>query len=277
MISFASNGIIYRIAFPDYPVSLFIDHLVLMEGKSEGIEERLFPNNKSEIFLNLGDQLKGQVQSSTDIFHLNRSVISGSRLKYFSFQPGTRLSMAGLRFTLFGLNLLLQIPANHFTDKNFDASDVWGREIEILREKLNDTIDSASKINVMHQWVLEKIPGIFLQDIRKWKWVEQQLLKQEKPVATLLEKTLGYSHKHSLQLIKEKSGLSPKSIQRVSRFDRSLRMINQRNSPDWVDLALDAGYSDQSHFIREFRQFAGYTPANYVIEKPRTYRFYEHI
>lgn len=277
MISFTSNGITFRIAFPDYPANVFVDHFVVMEGTPSGHEERLFPNNKSEIFFNLGDGLTGQAHAASQIFHLTGSVVSGTRHTYFSFQPGARLCMAGFRFTLFGFHLLWGMPAHHFTDHNFDAADVWGKEMEWVREQLHQAADSAGRIRVMHDWVIAKIPEKSFPEVRKWKQVEQQILQRDMPVAHFLEKTLGYSHKHSLQLIKEKCGLTPKAIQKVNRFDRALRILNRRASVDWADLALEAGYSDQSHFIRDFRRFTGYTPAVYLDEKPRIYRLYEQM
>lgn len=277
MLSFISNGITFRITFPAYPISLFVDHFVSMEGTSSGKEERLFPNNKSEIFFNLGDRLSGYTCASSELFHLKGSVVSGTRHTYFSFQPGTRFAMIGLRFTLFGFQLLFGIPAYHFTDQNLDASDVWGKEMDRVYEQLLESEDSAGHLDILYRWIEAKIQGLSFQDVVKWKKVEGLLLQEQISVAHFLEKTLGYSHKHSIRLIKEKSGLTPKIIQNVNRFDRALRMLNHQPSVDWPSLALDAGYADQSHFIREFRRYTGYTPATYLEDKPRSFQFYKQL
>jgi AraC-like DNA-binding protein len=276
--SFLSNNIIFRIAFPEYPVNLFVDHFVLMEGTPAGLDEKLFPNNKAEVFFNLGDDLKGRPHCSDQVFRLTESVLSGVRHTYFSFQPGKYLSMAGIRFTLFGFHHLFGVPAQHFTNQNFDATDVWGREmVERIREQLLETQDAAGRIRVLHNWMFAKIQGVSLQDMLKWKQVEDKLYFQQVPISSFLEKTIGYSHKHALQLIKEKSGLTPKTIQKVGRFNRALRLLNRSQGINWASLALDAGYADQSHFIREFRHFTGYTPAAYLNDKPRIYRLNEQL
>lgn len=53
--------------------------------------------------------------------------------------------------------------------------------------------------------------------------------------------------------------MNPKEYGRIVRFQRSLRMM-QSGSRNYADIAYANGYADQSHFIREFRQFSGLTP-----------------
>jgi len=67
------------------------------------------------------------------------------------------------------------------------------------------------------------------------------------------------SVRHFRRLCLDESGLSPKHLCRVLRFRRAL-LLAQCKTPDWADIAADAGYFDQSHLIREFREFTGETP-----------------
>lgn len=66
------------------------------------------------------------------------------------------------------------------------------------------------------------------------------------------------------RIIKEYVGVSPKwIIQRYRLIEAAERMANGATVP-WADLAADLGYSDQAHFIRDFKRFVGRTPAEYA-------------
>jgi AraC-like DNA-binding protein len=62
---------------------------------------------------------------------------------------------------------------------------------------------------------------------------------------------------------REAVGLTPKLYCRVLRFQRALRQLAEHPRIAWIDTALNAGYSDQAHFNRDFRELAGLTPGQY--------------
>ena len=64
----------------------------------------------------------------------------------------------------------------------------------------------------------------------------------------------------------EHVGLSPKMYSRLVRFDQAVRGIGARGKVPWSQFALAHGYSDQAHFINEFKEFAGVTPAQFESE-----------
>ena len=56
------------------------------------------------------------------------------------------------------------------------------------------------------------------------------------------------------------SGLGPKRLCRVLRFQHTCRLAGAARRPDWPAIALEAGYFDQAHLIRDFHEFTGLTP-----------------
>ena len=75
---------------------------------------------------------------------------------------------------------------------------------------------------------------------------------------------VGWSRKHLAGRVHDAVGVGPRSWRRLIRFQRLTQRLAGAGTPDWATLALDAGYCDQPHMIREFREFAGLTPGGYV-------------
>lgn len=92
---------------------------------------------------------------------------------------------------------------------------------------------------------------------------------RESPDVHAMVAARGYSHRHFIAVFERETGLTPKRFCRVHRFRKLLADAATRPALSWTDLALAHGYSDQSHFNREFRAFAGITPSEYRRAAPR--------
>ena len=55
-------------------------------------------------------------------------------------------------------------------------------------------------------------------------------------------------------------GMTPKRFCRIRRFQRVLQAMEEPGA-NWADAAVQCGYYDQAHLIRDFRRFSGLTPA----------------
>jgi len=75
-----------------------------------------------------------------------------------------------------------------------------------------------------------------------------------------LARELGYSHKHVIHLFRDHVGIPPKLLARIVRFDRLIGSLRRGAPESWSELALTFGYYDQSHLVRDVRQFTGTTP-----------------
>lgn len=59
-------------------------------------------------------------------------------------------------------------------------------------------------------------------------------------------------------------GLTPKQFARIIQFQTSLHQLNSENYDRLIEVGLDSGFADQSHFIRTFKKYTGQSPSYYL-------------
>ncbi|NIK69501.1 helix-turn-helix transcriptional regulator [Paenibacillus sp. BK720] len=74
-----------------------------------------------------------------------------------------------------------------------------------------------------------------------------------------LAEDTGYSERYIRTKFEQSLGISPKLYNRIIRFQRSLSGI-VRSASSLTDVAMEGGYFDQSHFMKEFKSFSQLTP-----------------
>ena len=82
------------------------------------------------------------------------------------------------------------------------------------------------------------------------------------PLKTLQE-SLNLSERGLERKFRSDVGISPKLFSRICRFQAALQQLKKGHFDKLSDIAFENGYADQSHFIRVFREFSGFTPDEY--------------
>ena len=72
---------------------------------------------------------------------------------------------------------------------------------------------------------------------------------------------VGLSHRRLIELFTAEVGVPPKLFGRLQRFQRAVAVVQEAPSVDWAQLAVRCGYYNQSHLIRDFGEFSGFSPA----------------
>lgn len=86
----------------------------------------------------------------------------------------------------------------------------------------------------------------------------------------------GYSQRYITQCFQEETGLKPKKFGEIMRFQSAISALQESTDETLTDIATDLGYYDQSHFIHEFKQYAGITPRQYQAQLKRE-NYHERI
>jgi AraC-like DNA-binding protein len=75
---------------------------------------------------------------------------------------------------------------------------------------------------------------------------------------------LGWSSRRLIEQFREHAGLPPKTVARLHRFGRVLKVLDGARGLNWAAIAGECGYYDQSHLVRDFVQFTGDSPRAYM-------------
>jgi AraC-like DNA-binding protein len=159
-----------------------------------------------------------------------------------------------------GVYSLLGLPMDELSGQTVDLVDVLGAPGRRLGERLRETPTWRERFALVDRfllWRLTRGPRPAPQVGRAW----ERLVATggAAPIGRIADE-VGWSHKHLIAMFKRQIGLRPKTAARLVRFDGVWRRLEQRQPLDWGRLAADAGYADQGHLIRDFRQFTGATP-----------------
>jgi AraC-like DNA-binding protein len=61
-------------------------------------------------------------------------------------------------------------------------------------------------------------------------------------------------------------GLSPKQLAKIIRLQHTLKNLEQKQFNNLASLAVENGYFDQAHFIKDFKEFTGITPKQFYAD-----------
>ena len=168
-------------------------------------------------------------------------------------------------FQPYALKAFLNLPVSLLHNLEISGYDLENKHLRQLAAQIFDCEDTSSCISIIEQWLLLQIANVqtpkTAYNIKRITAALKRLFVMPSTSVTELASTACLGKKQFERLFNELVGANPKEYARIVRFQKSLKLL-QHGSEDTslAQLACQCGYADQSHFIREFRRFSGYTP-----------------
>lgn len=201
------------------------------------------------------------------------STVEGSIFpKSYLFGQSTthiNLSFKSLRsifviFQPFGSNVFFDVPTNKLTMQNIDIGLIGDSDLQELEKHLSGTSDNQYCIRQIEQFLLKRLYGIRHEDDLKRINTIIHLINKGETKIDVLAQTVCLGYKQFNRIFSSAVGLNPKNYLRIVRFQKALRFLYLRPQTNLNELAFDHGYYDLSHFIKEFREFTGYLPGEFL-------------
>ncbi len=201
---------------------------------------------------------------------LGHALVGGARAGFYAKDVAGPVHAVGMQLLPGAAQALLGLPADELAGRHVRLEDVWGSSAGLMREQLLAAPTPEGKLRTFEALLLRRLAGSSARSMNPAiKRALGQLdtgMRVEEAVACS-----GYSHRQFIRLFSQAVGLPPKLYGRVQRFQKALQLMQHApcTGPSSLALvAMEAGYSDQPHFNREFREFSGVTPEQYRLARP---------
>lgn len=174
-----------------------------------------------------------------------------------------------LRLTWRGARALLGVRAGELAGDVVDLAALLGRRTGTLLDRLA----SASGWRERFALLDTELSALATRDVRGvapevgYTWDRLDESGGNVRIAELARE-VGWSRRHLAEKFRAETGLSPKAAARVIRFERACDRLRGPRRPPLAQVATDAGYVDQAHFSRDFRDLAGITATTWLAERP---------
>ena len=258
---------IFNFYKPKPPLSKFVDNFWLYEGyEPEPKTERILPTGTLELVINLRQNklLFYDAERPENCSRLSGAVVSGAHGRGFAPDSAEVTFIIGVHFKPGGAFPFLGLPAGDLADTHVDLETLWGPSAGRLRERMCEARSSAERFQLLEAALLGRLCRGVEQHYAVSAALEMFGKNQAGPSVREAAKYLGLSQRRFIQVFKAEVGMTPKLFSRIQRFQQTRTFIQHHLSINWAALALELGYFDQSHFIREFLEFSGLSPTDYL-------------
>lgn len=235
------------------------------EGRTGYQRDRILPSGDSFLLVNLGP-----VQYRIEPGPPERRVpfddiwYSGLHQGPIDTEAPHGNALFGVAFRATGGRPWLGADADALSDRIVPLSDLLGASATALRERLLACLSLPAKFSLVENWLSARLdprraPSALLA------WAVDRIETGAGQVGVdALAREAGVSRKHLAGLFRRQVGVGAKALARVHRFRAAVAMLSGQDRVPWTALALQCGYFDQSHLVRDFRAFSGFTPGEFI-------------
>jgi len=261
--------VLYCTHRPAPPLDRFVEQLWYWEGMPlpHG-RDRLLPSGCSGLVINLHEDETRCYHGPDDdqVERMPGAVLCGAYSQYFVIDTLEQRANIGVAFQPGGTWPFFDPASDELQNQHIALRDLWGSAGETLRERILAAPTPSAKLLLLEAELLAQA----IRPLQRRTEVDFALERlsgapQDCSIAMLSEH-VGLSARRFTRLFTLEVGLTPKLYSRVQRFQRVLQAM-ERPVGDWTQVALNCGYFDQSHLIRECRELSGFTPTELVVRR----------
>ncbi|MCT4591454.1 MAG: AraC family transcriptional regulator [Carboxylicivirga sp.] len=245
--------IIEKTYHPGFPLNQYVDMIWVGKAPELEISSSHHAALFTELIFNYGDTFDVEGQNVKNLVsNSGHKILSGLKTQPFQTKVLGAYGNVGLILKPFCYGMLF----NKFGSKAMEQIS------ELLYEQL--FVPEEPYMSKIEQHLLKLFEVAPLDnDLAKFEaYISQNIL--EKGSLQDFNMSISISQKSFIQKFKKHFHLTPGEYVKLKQVNYAIQLLQNKSSEKLIDIGLDAGFYDQSHFIRVFKKFCGVTPKQFL-------------
>ncbi len=250
---------LFRVFHPSPLLAPYVKQYWLLKTAADSAEIRTVPTGMTNLVFHRGNR---PFSLRNDAFH-PRAFLCGQERTFSDLRYHGQVNMISVVFRPAGARAFFDLPVDRSADLCLSASDLEDKDFSALEASLTNTQEDDVCILLIERFLLNRLSSLAAHNLKR---IEStiDLINSGQTNVSCLASAACLSTKQFDRVFSEYVGARPKEFSRTVRFQRALHLLETVPKISFTRLAFECGYFDQSHLIKEFRAFSGYTPGEYL-------------
>lgn len=247
----------YKEFLPEKKLEHIIDKLWIFDNKKKETTSRILPDCSMDIIFNFGNAFYSGHYSSK--INNNDIIITGMMTDFLDLSYDSDIKLFGIRFKPLGINYFLNIDFNNIKNDSIRLEHIFSSYYYSLLKNIFFFENPEDIINYFQKTLLQ-ILDVYNYSIDSD--VVQAVTKIYRQPNIPIQSVIKDIHITQRQLeikFKRDIGINMKEFSNINRFINTRKeiLLSKKNL---TEIALDNGYYDSSHFIKEIKKYSGLSP-----------------
>jgi AraC-like DNA-binding protein len=259
--------VFFRIVPPAPALCPFVQHYLLVHVRYDGVDptqamKPMPPAPQQCLYFYPRGGMRTFHHKEGKFIAMPRSILVGPQVSRLDLHFPLEHLVVCTAFWPGGLHRLLGVPVTEMLDFSVESRALLGPALGEVEARLEEAPDYATMLAVVETYLLRMLRRLRPHTERPIDRLLPLLLPSGRLSGSLdrLAAEACLSPRQFERNFVARVGLSPKMFARIARFDRAFRLKEQQPDLDWLAVAVQCGYYDYRHLVRDFREFAGTTP-----------------
>jgi AraC-like DNA-binding protein len=235
-------------------------------AQQEAQRQLILPDGCVDMCFTLGNDIK-RYTNDNDFIIQPRQLLLGQITEQFYIEPTGYVDTFAIRFYPYGFANFIDLPLNELSNKETPLSKLFGDEkADQLNQEIIQAKTTSERITIIEKFLIDRLNNKATIDNIVKSTIDAMLSsKGSQPLHTILKNDSTKRRQLERNFAKQ-IGLSPKQLSKAIRLQATLQMLLNKTTETLTDIAYENEYYDQTHFIKDFKEFTGITPKEFLTD-----------